>query len=63
MDIGTLNVTVPSSMEMDGEVPFFLQLLLSLSTTFMYEALKTPTKYLNSIEQAVLAIISQNILM
>lgn len=50
-------------MEMDGEVPFFLQLLLSLSTTFMYEALKTPTKYLNSIEQAVLAIISQNILM
>lgn len=29
----------------------------------MYEAFETPTKYLNGIEQVVLAIIGQNILM
>lgn len=68
MDIGTVNVSVFSfiRVKMDGEVPFFfffLQLLLSLSMRFMYEAFETPTKYLNGIEQVVLAIIGQNILM
>ena len=67
MDMGTVNVSVFPfiRVKMDGEVPFFffLQLLLSLSMRFMYEAFETPTKYLNGIEQVVLAIIGQNILM